>query len=253
MPKLRCVMEIKGKVHCLFEQTGTFKREFIRLGVPAIDYDIQNNFGETDNQVDIFKEIEKGYEGNPSIFDRMVKDDLIFAFFPCIYFSCVSQLNFTWGCRNYRNISVKDMTDKILERNKKRSYFYSIAIKMFALAKERNLRLIMENPWAINSYLKGNFIMPPAIIDNNRAERGDYFRKPTAYWFLNCSPSKGSCTREKGKIQSKTILHTKKSSIAGLCSMERSTISPDYAHNFICEYILGIIQGSREGYLFNED
>lgn len=40
-------MEIKGKVHCFFEQSGTFKNEFIKLGIPAEDYDIQDNFGET--------------------------------------------------------------------------------------------------------------------------------------------------------------------------------------------------------------
>ena len=40
-------MKITGKVHCFFEQSGTFKREFIKLGIPAEDYDIQNNFGET--------------------------------------------------------------------------------------------------------------------------------------------------------------------------------------------------------------
>ena len=38
-------MEIKGKVHCFFEQSGTFKNEFIKLGIPSEDYDIQNNFG----------------------------------------------------------------------------------------------------------------------------------------------------------------------------------------------------------------
>ena len=56
-------MEIKGKAHCLFEQSGTFKREFIKLGIPAEDYDIQNNFGETDHQIDLFAEIENAYEG----------------------------------------------------------------------------------------------------------------------------------------------------------------------------------------------
>lgn len=56
-------MEIKGKVHCLFEQSGTFKNEFIKLGIPAYDYDIQNNFGETDFQIDLFAEIEKAYVG----------------------------------------------------------------------------------------------------------------------------------------------------------------------------------------------
>ena len=56
-------MTINGKVHCFFEQSGTFKQEFIKLGIPAEDYDIQNNFGETDHVVDLFAEIESAYEG----------------------------------------------------------------------------------------------------------------------------------------------------------------------------------------------
>ena len=55
-------MEIKGKVHCFFEQSGTFKNEFIKLGIPAEDYDIQNNFGETDHVMDLFGEIDRAYE-----------------------------------------------------------------------------------------------------------------------------------------------------------------------------------------------
>ena len=55
-------MKINGKVHCLFEQSGTFKKEFIKLGIPAEDYDIQNNLGETDHVVDIFADIEKAYD-----------------------------------------------------------------------------------------------------------------------------------------------------------------------------------------------
>ena len=39
--KEQIIMEIKGKVHCFFEQSGTFKNEFIKLGVPAVDYDRQ--------------------------------------------------------------------------------------------------------------------------------------------------------------------------------------------------------------------
>ena len=62
---------INGKVHCFFEQSGTFKNEFIKLGIPAEDYDIQNNFGETDHQEDLFKAIEDAYEGKPSLFDQV--------------------------------------------------------------------------------------------------------------------------------------------------------------------------------------
>ena len=56
-------MEIKGNIHCFFEQSGTFKNEFKKLGYTAYDYDIQNNFGETDYQIDLFTEIEKAYSG----------------------------------------------------------------------------------------------------------------------------------------------------------------------------------------------
>lgn len=59
-------MEVK-KAHCFFEQSGTFKNEFIKLGIPAEDYDIQDNFGETDHVIDLFKEIDDAYYGNPSI------------------------------------------------------------------------------------------------------------------------------------------------------------------------------------------
>lgn len=84
-------MDIKGRVWCLFEQSGTFKNEFKKLGYDAVDVDIQNNFGETDFQIDIFNEIEKGYDNLPSIFDSISKEDLIVAFFPCIRFCSVME------------------------------------------------------------------------------------------------------------------------------------------------------------------
>lgn len=49
-----------GKVHCLFEQSGTFKNEFRKLGIEAEDYDILNDFGETDHIIDLFEEIRGG-------------------------------------------------------------------------------------------------------------------------------------------------------------------------------------------------
>ena len=235
-------MEIKGKVHCFFEQSGTFKREFIKLGIPAEDYDIQNNFNETDHVVDLFAEIEKAYDGEASLFDTITKDDLIMAFFPCIYFCAPSQMNFTWGCINYRKKTVKEKTDLILERDKKRAYFYGLAIKMLAVCEERGLRLIMENPWSENTYLKGNFILPPAVVDMNRMKRGDYRVKPTAYWYIQCEPTDGFSYQYDKQDQKKTHMKSRGSKVAGVCSEERSMISPDYARNFICDFILGKVQ-----------
>lgn len=52
------------KVHCLFEQSGTFKNEFKKLGIEAEDYDILNDFGETDHIVDLFEQIRGGTTEN---------------------------------------------------------------------------------------------------------------------------------------------------------------------------------------------
>jgi len=243
-------MEIKGKVHCLFEQSGTFKREFIKMGIPAEDYDIQDNFGETDHTDDLFKAIEDAYEGKPSLFDNISKDDLIMAFFPCIYFCAPSQMNFTWGCQNYSKMSTKEKTDAILERDKNRAYFYGLAIKMLAVAEMRGLRLIMENPWSENTYLKANFILPPSLVDNNRMLRGDYRVKPTAYWFINAEPTKGYTEQLDKLKEKKTHMTSRGSKVAGLCSEERSMISPDYARNFICDFILGKTQVNTQLSLF---
>ena len=81
-----------SKVHCLFEQSGTFKKAFKELGYNAIDYDI-NKTENVDIVVDLFIQIffaneEKRY----SVFDNISQDDLVIAFFPCTYFSDQSQL-----------------------------------------------------------------------------------------------------------------------------------------------------------------
>jgi hypothetical protein len=52
------------EVHCLFEQSGTFKNEFKKLGYQAYDYDNQNEFNQTDYVMDLFKEIRGGTTGN---------------------------------------------------------------------------------------------------------------------------------------------------------------------------------------------
>lgn len=241
-------MKINGKVHCFFEQSGTFKNEFIKLGIPAEDYDIQNNFGETDHQDDLFKAIEDAYDGKPSLFDQVGGEDLIIAFFPCIYFCGVSQTHMSWSERNYRNMSHREANDRILERVKTRARYFTLLIKLFELAREKGFRLVVENPWSMQTYFKTGFIMQPTFIDNNRMLRGDYFVKPTAYWFLNCEPTYGFS--EQNDKKKRSIVQLKKAPEAGLCSEERSMISPDYARNFICDFIIGKEQQGTQLNLF---
>jgi len=58
------------RYHCFFEQSGTFKNEFIKLGYEAYDYDIRNDFGQTDYVMDLFAEINNAYDGKESLFDK---------------------------------------------------------------------------------------------------------------------------------------------------------------------------------------
>ena len=232
-------MKIKGKIHCFFEQSGTFKKEFKKLGYEAYDYDIQNEFGETDFVIDLFKEIDNAYDNKPSIFDNITSNDLIMAFFPCIYFTGFSNPpSFTLGNKNYKNLTLREKLDKILKRGRDRQYFYEMITKMVGVCLLRNLRLIIENPYDNSMhYLKNNFLKEPDLIDNNRTLRGDDFVKPTGYWFFNCEPTFG-CSLEPNK-NIKKIKKQNHPQGGGVCITERSMINPKYARNFICDFILG--------------
>ena len=231
-----------SKAHCFFEQSGTFKNEFIKLGIPAEDYDIQNNFGETDHVIDLFAEIEQAYDGNPSIFDNIGGgEDLIMAFFPCIYFETIQQLYFCLAKNDFRNKPKQFQIEYAIDRLEKRTYFHTLLYKMLHIVYDKGLRMILENPATAPNYLiTGQNFPTPTIIDNNRMLRGDVFKKPTAYWFINIEATNGF-TLQNDKKQ-KIIDRCKCSPQAGLCSEERSMIHPDYARNFICDFILGKVQ-----------
>ena len=245
-------MEITGKVHCFFEQSGTFKNEFIKLGIPAEDYDVRNNFGETDNIIDLFTEIEKGYDNQPSLFDKISKDDLTLAFFPCIHFCDAKTMVFK-GCSIFqKNWSLGKIMDKNIEFAQERQKFYILLMKLVAIYAHRGLRLIIENPWndSGETYLQRNFIKP-TIIDKNRSLRGDYFVKPTAYWFIGCTNTFGQSIQQDKEIK---IVYKQRDEFkvkTGECSEVRSMISLDYARNFICDFILGKKQNNNQLSLFD--
>ena len=232
--------------HCLFEQSGTFKNEFKKLGIEAYDYDILNEFGETDYQIDLFSEIEQAFSGGCSIFDKFDKDDVILAFFPCTRFENQVMLLFRG---QMKSIMSWDMKDKIrydmklmdeLHRN------YMLVCKMFIACMDRGLKLVMENPYSEEHFLRRYWCYPPSIIDKDRRDNGDYYAKPTQYWFVGCEP-KYNFLMEPVKynhIEQKDAIRKLNSSMYadkfGNVSLKtaRSMIHPDYASRFIRQYIL---------------
>lgn len=244
-------MEITGKVHCFFEQSGTFKNEFIKLGIPAEDYDLRNNFLETDYVVDLFAEIEKAHDNLPSLFDEITPNDLIMAFFPCIHFCDAKTMFFKGAHISQKKWSLDKIMDRNIEFAMERERFYILLMKLVSVASRRNLRLIIENPWNTSgeTYLQRNFVHP-TVIDMNRTLRGDYFVKPTAYWFFNCEHTTGLTIQQDKEVRIVYKAKDKHKIKTGECSEERSMISPDYARNFICDFILGRTQKLTQLTLF---
>lgn len=226
--------------HCFFEQSGTFKNEFRKLGIPALDYDIANEFGETDLQIDLFLQIIQAYAGSKSTFDHIKQDDLIIAFFPCTYFSSNNQMFFEGTNFAWRELTMTEKLDKIIERAETRAFYYRILLMFLKVIEERQLRCVIENPYNAHHYWRFNLPYRPAVIDMNRRLRGDYFKKPTQYLFINCTPA-----------ANKSLQYDKPEKfVCDVDEMERSMISPDYARNFICDNILGIDSGHTQPTLF---
>lgn len=227
-------MEKPLHAHLLFEQSGTFLRAFEKFGIPACDYDIQNQYGCTTIVTNLFKHIELAYKDKPSIFDVILQDDITMAFFPCTYFSEYNVNLFNGSAHNYRYMSRAACIDYIIDRARERDMFYILLIKLCAVFERRGLRLIVENPFGVNHYLYNNFPFPPTIVDFNRRARGDYYRKPTQYIFINCSPANGMTFQRPRNVRR----------IADIVSdhhgnKARSEISPEYAENFIRDFVLG--------------
>lgn len=226
--------------HCFFEQSGTFKSAFKALGINAADYDICNDFGETDIKTDLFFQINRAYYGKPSLLDKILPDDIIIAFFPCTYF-CENNVMFFSGTNiNYRGLSHAAKIRKILDRAEERNEYYKTLLRLCYVCENRHLQLIIENPYNPHHYLRYNFPYKPAVIDMNRRLSGDFYKKPTQYIFVNCSPAgKKSVQLDKPMkyVNNQTLVN-------------RSMISSDYAHNFICDHILGIDSGHTMPTLF---
>lgn len=236
-------------VHCLFEQSGTFKNAFRQLGIPAADYDIQDTFGETDYKCDLFEEIEREYQGLYSIFsNRFSSNELVIAFFPCIYFNEHNEMYFCATAYNFRSLSPAAKIRAIIDRSDKRQEYYRKVLQLIAICEERQLKLVIENPYNAHHYWRFNFPNYPRVIDMDRTLRGDFFKKPTQYIFVGFEPGNGHSLVKAHKR--KYIEDCKSSPVSGMCSAERSMISPEYAHNFICDYILNIPSGNNIPTLF---
>lgn len=183
--------------------------------------------------------------GQPSIFDRISPDDIVMAFFPCTYFETMDMLNSR--CENslmrHRNAVWK--LHYTMKRDENRHRNYRLISTLAVIAFERNLRMVIENPYhSTCHYLSLYWPLRPTIIDKDRTVNGDYYYKPTQYWFINLEPKQNMffepiehvetrrISKRKGKIDGTVMTHEKQ--------VENSLIHPQYARRFIKSYLIDI-------------
>ena len=219
------------KVHCLFEQSGTFKKAFKKLGYEAIDYDI-NKTENVDVVVDLFAQIFLANKGVRSeVFDNISPSDLVIAFFPCTYFSDQSQLLSRGDNDGQKKWNEKQKLEYSMEQMRERSKFYTLLCSLCLIAIKKGFKLIIENPYGKVNFLKQFFPLKPGVIVFDRRKMGDFYRKPTQFFFINCIPEFnlwGECVAIIGK----------RNAIEDNHGFSRSVISEKFAENFIKNYII---------------
>ena len=165
------------KFHCFFEQSGTFKNEFKKLGYEAYDYDILNDFNETDHIIDLFLEIEKAYRNESSLFDDISQEDTILAFFPCIRFEDQIQMCFRGTAFQCKNMTDKQKLEYDLKLHGELSRLYNLITKLAIVCIRKHIPLIIENPYSTTHYLVKYWAIPYSILANDRTKNGDYYKK----------------------------------------------------------------------------
>lgn len=175
-----------------------------------------------------------GYNGEPSIFDEMTTDDLIMAFFPCTRFE--DQIKMWMQGNNYsqKKWTNKQKLEYDLIIHSELQELYTVITKMVILCEDKGLRLIIENPYSPQHYLTNYWGIKPSIIDKDRRQDGDYYEKPTQYWFINLEPKQNVLFEALEYVESKKVSTIK----GGNRKTKRSMIHPQYANRFIRKYIL---------------
>lgn len=230
-----------NKVYCLFEQSGTFKNAFQKLGIDAADYDILNDFGQTDHQTDLFTEIDKAYEGKPSLFDEINETDLVLAFFPCTRFECQVPLLFrgeNFQMSEWDDIQKLEYSMKLHEELNR---LYTLLCKLFVISIRGGVRMIVENPYNQPHYLTMYFPIKPKVIIKDRWLEGDYFKKPTQFYFVNCEPEQNVIFEPIEFVKQMRIEYINAESGPDNNynkQVQRSLIHPQFAERFIKTYLL---------------
>lgn len=82
------------------------------------------------------------------------------------------------------------------------------------------------------------FPIEPKVIIKDRHAEGDYFTKPTQFFFMNCEPEQNVVFEPMAEIEKLLIVNPSKMKNGQSTQVKRSLIHPQFADRFIKTYIL---------------
>lgn len=136
-----------------------------------------------------------------------------------------------------KNWSLENKLQYDLKLHKELSNLYDLITKLAIVCIKKNIPLIIENPYSTTHYLVKYWAIPYTILDTDRTKDGDYYKKPTQYWFINCEPKSNFIFEPLKLTEHKKITALKKD--GGVSNIvERSLIHPQYANRFIRKFII---------------
>ena len=167
----------------------------------------------------------------------MTDDDVLMAFFPCTRFEAKIPLAFRGDAYQQQKWTDKQKLEYAIELHKELHRNYLLISWLVIIALDRGLKLIIENPYTKPHYLTTYWCIKPKIIDKDRTDRGDYYKKPTQFFFINAEPCNNIIMEMLEPTEFRTIESVKAKDGKSRETI-RSEIHPQYANRFIREHIL---------------
>ena len=159
------------------------------------------------------------------------------AFFPCVRFEDQIMVHMRGQCNTQKSWTDEQKLEYSIKLQRELTENYNLISEMVIVCLRKGLKMIIENPYSPQHYLKQYWSVQPKLIDKDRTENGDWMKKPTQYWFINCEPQQNILFEPLTYVQRQVF--KKITNGDGKKRKERrSEIHPQYASRFIRQYIL---------------
>lgn len=159
------------------------------------------------------------------------------AFFPCTRFESRIPLSMRGEAFQQKKWTDLQKLQYSMKLHSELHMLYERLCQLVVVAERKGLKMVIENPYTQPHYLTTYWCIKPTVIDKNRTDNGDYFKKPTQFFFINLQPSQNLVFEALEYTETKVI-----SKVSGTDKTtrqtERSMMHPQYARRFIKQYIL---------------